>query len=142
MDGRVPCDSLSKDPLGIRFHHIPGRIVLVSAQPLMPEPSATTAAPTYCAVVYGRQSGGLERPPPSICGLQSMVRPSEQDHFNALERRAILHAFMHFKEVVRGPTVTIATDNPTVLGYLWIRGGTTSSGLLDLTCQLLALATE
>ena len=53
--------------------------------------------------------------------------------------RAILHALTHFKDVVRGQTVMITTDNSTVLGYLRNQGGTKSSDLLELTYQFFAL---
>ena len=64
------------------------------------------------------------------------------EHINALELRAILRALSHFRDVVRGQTVMIATDNSTVLGYLRNQGGTKSVDLLGLTYQFFALTAE
>lgn len=50
-------------------------------------------------------------------------------HINLLELRAIRLGLLHFKDMFRGKTVAIFSDNATALAYINKQGGTRSSSL-------------
>ena len=57
-------------------------------------------------------------------------------HINCLEFKAVTFALQHWAPLLQGRQVMIATDNSTVVSYIYKQGGTHSPTLLRLTVDL------
>ena len=61
-----------------------------------------------------------------------------QQHINWLELKAVWYALLHWQTLVSGESVSVMSDNSTVVAYLQKQGGTKSPILCRLTIDLLS----
>ena len=69
--------------------------------------------------------------------VSGIWNPEEGDlHVNLLEMLSAHNVLWHFREILNGHTVMLATDNTTVVSYVKRQGGTKSRSLLRQTEEL------
>ena len=68
---------------------------------------------------------------------RSVVRQGKRLHINVLELKAVSLALQRFKDQCQNQTVSVATDNSTVVAYINKQGGTHSAEMCTLLWKIM-----
>ena len=121
----------------VAIHHWLDRKWLVSGVPLSQEKAQMTLFTDASRMAWGAHILPLD-----LQISQEWTKEQQSLHINALELLAIKLALSHWKVHCRGKTISLFTDNTTVVAYIRNQGGLVSWTLFQLVQELLLWTKE